>query len=248
MRTHFLVTLCLLLVSLSTCKDNTGVNDPNYLGGDTDIPLTKPGNKVGAYLKIDNVGINTQDSLYIASNNNGVVITRGWIKINAEDLRKLDTTFGTTAIPLSFKYALIASVLGPGAVIDTSKPDEIKISIELKSKITSAGIQDYRYSGGNESKPFTLVKYEDPVGSVYSFTDSTGRVIQRTVSYKADKEDWGLGFLMVKSIRVDETVTDNPAYSKLTYITNHKFGMIGTLVTMKNGKVFNLTFVPWAVV
>ncbi|MBL7998977.1 MAG: hypothetical protein JNL32_10110 [Candidatus Kapabacteria bacterium] len=246
MKTIVAVVLVTSFMLMSSCKES--VTDPNVLGGETNLDLTKPGNEVGAYLGIDGIGVPIEDSIFIVSNNNGIVTTRGWVQLNQASFRKLDTAFGTTALPVSVKYMLISAVLGPGTRVDTSVAGSVRFHIELKSRVTSEGIQDFRYSNGNESKPFMLVRYSDPVGTVYSFTDSTGRTIQRTVTLKAEKEDWSLGFLQVKSIRVDESVVDNPAYSKITYITNHKFGFIGTLVTMKNGRVFNLSFIPWAVV
>lgn len=243
MKKLFKILVLLVVVGIgfgSGCTETS--TDPNSLGGSTDLDISKAGNEIYTYLSLDGTLIQMEDSIFIASNNNGVVTTRGRITVTKAELRRLDTIFGTTGLPWNLKYAAL-SVLG-NTTVDTTKPDDVTIRFELKSKITSEGIQDFRYSGGNESKPFMLVRYSDPVGKKYTFTDSSGVTHEREIVLKAETEDWAMGWLNVKSIRIDEKVTGNPFYDKITYITNHKFGFIGVLLTTKNGKSFRLSSVP----
>ncbi|MBK9247239.1 MAG: hypothetical protein IPM69_03785 [Ignavibacteria bacterium] len=116
----------------------------------------------------------------------------------------------------------------------------MSLKAEYKVKITSEGIQEYF---SNASEPHTLVKYDWSVGNVYEFTNSEGVKVKRTVISKSTKDDYPLGFFNVKVIQVEETKVD-PLLDKITYIANHKFGLIAVLVKSKNGKESLLSIFP----
>jgi len=93
------------------------------------------------------------------------------------------------------------------------------------------------------SKPFTIVKYNANVGDKYEFTSSNGMKITRTVTYKSTTDDYQVGFWYLKVIKVEETRED-PLMEKITYITNHKFGLVGVLLEPKAGKDIRVTVFP----
>ena len=44
----------------------------------------------------------------------------------------------------------------------------------------------------------------------------------------------------IKVYKVDEVQADDPIVNKITYISNHKFGLVGIIVTLKSNKVIKL--------
>lgn len=70
------------------------------------------------------------------------------------------------------------------------------------------------------------VKYDSKVGDTYP-VGSTGKV--RTVVSKTGQDDYGYGFMLIKVVKVEEipTYLKNTGISKITYIANHKFGLVG---------------------
>ncbi len=85
-----------------------------------------------------------------------------------------------------------------------------------------------------------LVKYDASVGD--SFTTSiSGKV--RTVVSKTGVDDYPYGMYLIKTIQVESTVNATNRISgvnKITYIANHKFGMVGVKVNFEDGT--NATF------
>lgn len=78
-----------------------------------------------------------------------------------------------------------------------------------------------------------LVKYGSKVGDTYPI-GNTGRV--RTVVEKTDSDDYAYGFLLIKTIKVEETGNKlkSSGISKITYIANHRFGLVGFKVTLND--------------
>jgi len=78
------------------------------------------------------------------------------------------------------------------------------------------------------------VKYDSNVGDTYPI-GTTGKV--RTVVAKTGVDDYPYGFMLIKVVQVEE----NPNYlkttgiSKITYVANHKFGLVGVKFTLDDG-------------
>ncbi|MFA5783044.1 MAG: hypothetical protein WC868_12330 [Bacteroidales bacterium] len=78
-----------------------------------------------------------------------------------------------------------------------------------------------------------LVKYSSAVGDTYPI-NSTGEV--RTVVSKSTTDDYSYGYMLIKVMQVEA----NPIYkslgvTKITYIANHKFGLVGIKVNFDDG-------------
>ncbi len=232
-----------------SCETATG---PNEIGGETNLELTKVGAEFGISPKIKGQHIpalsNLRDSVFITKNDKGIVTFKGAIVTDLESLRSLDTLFGTQALPENVKHQIVDAYMQKwGFTIDTSDHDNLRIDFEFKLKITSEGIQDFVYSKGDLSKPFTIVKYSAKVGDKYEFTDKDGKKTVRTVVQKNPDEDWSLAFLMVKTIRIEEYLSDDPLIKKVTFITNHKFGLVGFIHEFHDGRIIETTILPWGV-
>lgn len=98
-----------------------------------------------------------------------------------------------------------------------------------KVKITDQGIMNV-YDDGN----LVLVKWNANVGDRYSGTIN-GKNITRTVVTKSTTDDYFWGWMMIKTIGVEETGRGIPGVSKIEYQTNHKFGLVGLKVHFEDG-------------
>lgn len=230
---------------ITSCKDD--VLGPNDIGGNTNLELTQVGGKFETFLSsepYDPLLSNINDSVVITKNNNGIVTFHAQMKFDSTFVRKLDTTLGLSALPYNTKVDMAYTYLRKfGATLDTSNKKDMKLVVDIKTKITSDGIQEFINSKGDESKPYTIVKYAANVGDKYEFTNTDGVKITREVKYKSTTDDYGIGFLYIKVLKVEET-SDDPLIEKMTYVANHKFGLVGVIVQTKNGKTFKLGVFP----
>jgi len=117
---------------------------------------------------------------------------------------------------------------------------------QLEGKITEKGIYDYVYSNGDKNKPFTLVKFDAVVGDQWEFKVGNQTVVRKVV-HKSTTDDTYYGFLMVKTIDVEETIPSGlqvkgaaSPFTKILWKFNHKFGFIMATGTKTNGTTVNL--------
>jgi hypothetical protein len=110
----------------------------------------------------------------------------------------------------------------------------------MKYKITSEGIQDY---ANLDTEPFTMVKYDCKVGDTYKLKKSDGKTITRTVTAKSETDDFSWGFLLIKTITVEQD-SRIPGISKIVYRFNHKFGLVYAEVVAEDGSKVSSLFFP----
>jgi hypothetical protein len=80
-----------------------------------------------------------------------------------------------------------------------------------------------------------LVKYDSSVGDTYPLGE-TGKV--RTVVSKTGEDDYPYGFMLIKTIQVESdpnNLKTTGGISKITYITNHKYGLVGVNIAFDDG-------------
>lgn len=239
-----LVTLGLAL-TLNACDDN--VVDPNEIGGETNLELTQVGGRFSASLQSDTYvpGFSSlEDSVVITKNDNGIVTTHVQATFDSNFVVTLDSVLGTTSLPWSTKFDILNADLERfDATLDTTNKQAMKVTFDLKLKVTSEGIQDFVNSHGDLSHPYTIVKYDAAVGDKYEFTDSKGVKTTRTVTYRSTTDDYPIAFWNIKIIKVEQTRED-PMIEKIIYYTNHKFGLVGVELHTKTGKVVKLGIIP----
>ncbi|HVK40468.1 MAG TPA: hypothetical protein VNA88_18200 [Candidatus Kapabacteria bacterium] len=236
------VMLCLGCDSSSTDPDD-GV--PNQLGGETALELTQVGQQFDVWLDVD-AGLegSMQDSVMITRSEGGLVTFRTSIRADSAYIASLDSALGTTDLPRAAKLAIVDSYLKKyGATIDTGDWNDARLNFELKLRITSEGIQEYVSSAGDLRKPQTVVRYGASVGDVNRFTDAEGVVVTRTVVQKSVDDDYDIGFWRIKVITVEQRKED-PLIEKITYIANHKFGLVAVGLTTKTGREVRLGIWP----
>lgn len=201
--------ILLLTIALAGCKKDK--QDPNDVGGETNIQLTEVGREsiVGLNLAGNYIG----GEMHVMENKNGVVTYH----ILADLTGHPDSALISSLVPAPYKNA------------------QGNIEAEFKMKITSEGIVDYFLEG----KPRLLVKYSDGVGAEYTFKGSDGYNYVRKVTEKTGQDDWPLTpWFYIKTSKIEETIPANPYnVSKLTYRANHRFGLVYIEAVTSTGNI-----------
>jgi hypothetical protein len=108
-----------------------------------------------------------------------------------------------------------------------------KVSVSgLKVKVTKEGIESKI-----PSFPGIIVKYDSKVGDKYSVSDG----VEREVISKSDVDEYPYGFYLIKVMKVEESPSVIPGVSKMVYVANHKFGIVGLEVTFSDNTTANFT-------
>ncbi|MBS1912819.1 MAG: hypothetical protein JST22_12595 [Bacteroidetes bacterium] len=246
MKTHGVIRMVFgAVLMLAACKETA--TGPNDLGGDTNLDLTQVGNTFTTFLNTDSYvpGFDhMQDSVVITRNDNGIVTTHAQVRFDSVFVAALDSSLGIASYPKSVKLAILDTYLKRyGAAIDSTNKQAMKVTFDLKMKVTSDGLQEFISSKGDLSRPYTIVKYAASVGDKYEFTNTEGIKITREVTYKSTTDDYQIGFMLIKVEKVEET-SDDPLVEKITYYANHKFGLVGVVLRTKTGKELKLGIIP----
>ena len=239
------------VIGFSSCSDDNST-DPNVLGGDTEIPITEVGSEFGVYIEMEGddgyILNNIRDEVKVTKRENGVTTVSCEFVIDEESLKKIDTLLGTEELSEEVKRQILDAYLNRfDATLDTTDKQNITITTDVLGKVTTEGIQDYLYSKGDTDRPFTLVKYNASVGDKYTFTDDEGITYTREVVSKSTDDDYELGFMYIKVLKIVETQPDDPMIDKIIYYANHKFGLVGVEIEMKNGLKPKSTIIPWSI-
>ncbi|MGB9851542.1 MAG: hypothetical protein ACPLPX_01610 [Candidatus Kapaibacteriota bacterium] len=241
------LTVLLSLFLLASCQKS---ESPNSLSGDPKTEFTNVGDTTEVSMNLTSLGFPGKTISFnavVKSNNNGIVTTSGKLTIDTAFTHKIDTIIGTAKLPQEIKAAIREKFIRSfNAIIDSSDKNNIKIQFEIKSKVTTEGIQDFHHSEGDLSKPFTLVKYNAKVGDKYEFTDKDGNKFVREVTQRSTTDDFPVGFWLIKVIVVEETLEEGPfkdLFGKITYYTNHKFGLVAVEYE-KDGKKYRIGVWP----
>lgn len=250
MRYVYKLFLLLVIAFAMSCDDNT--SDPNKIGGSTDIDLTKVGNEFGVSFHFPELGLNfsgnVEDEVTITKNDNGIVTFNAKFTTDEDFMKRIDTLLGTQDLSESMKHTIVDAYLDKyNASIDTTDKQNLSLEFEIISKITSEGIQGFTHSNGDLSKPFTLIKYDAKVGDKYTFTDDDGNTYTREVTYKSTEDEYELSFWYIKVLKIEETQPNDPLIEKIVYYANHKFGLVGAEIILKDGKTPSIKILPWAV-
>jgi hypothetical protein len=121
------------------------------------------------------------------------------------------------------------SVLAVISALSGSANEGASFTRTSKYKITSEGIESV-YPEGN----LILVKYGAKVGDTWSRTIKSSS-ISRTVTNVSTADDYSWNNMQIKTINVSETGRGLPGVSKIEFIFNHKFGIVGLMVYLEDG-------------
>jgi hypothetical protein len=244
------MTAIVAVAMLTSCDLlNSGAEGPNELGGNWNIELTEVGQRTTTYFSppggYDPAFDNLDVEGVVITNREGVVTYRVTMKFDTTMTLKLDTLLGTSGLPEPAKRAILDTYLERfNATLDTSDKNNMTLTAEIKTKITDKGIQEFFSSGGDESKPFTVVKYDAKVGDEYNMRTFDGRDVKRQVLYRSTTDDYQVGFWYLKVIKVKQTEPNDPLLNELWFVTNHKFGLVGIEATLKDGRTAEMILFP----
>lgn len=140
----------------------------------------------------------------------------------------VSTYTASAKVTNTFIKNMVASF--PGVTIDG---DNVTIT-DMKIQQTDEGIKCITGPGAG-----VLVKYDSEVGDTYP-VGNTGK--ERKVVSKTGEDDYPYGFFLIKTIQVETTPIDmkSGGVEKITYIANHKFGLVGVKVDFDDAT--NVTF------
>jgi len=132
----------------------------------------------------------------------------------------ISTYSGSATVKNDILKNLVANI--PGITIEGDKVS----TTGMDFKVTKEGLELKTGPGAG-----IWVKYNSNVGDTYPI-GSTGKV--RTVVAKTGIDDYPYGFMLIKVIQVEETPNylKTSGISKITYIANHKFGLVGVMFTL----------------
>jgi len=102
-------------------------------------------------------------------------------------------------------------------------------SVSRDYKITTKGFQSV-YEEGN----LTIMDYDAKVGDKYTIKHD-GKTIVREVKKVSKVDEYQWGFMLIKTIHVEETGRGIPGLSKVEFIGNHKWGMVGVVLHFEDG-------------
>jgi len=102
-------------------------------------------------------------------------------------------------------------------------------STQRKYRITTKGFQSV-YDEGN----LTIVNYDSSVGTKYSLKKGN-QTITREVTEKSTTDDYAWGLWDIKVMKVEETGRNLPGVTKIEFIANHRWGMVGLKLYFEDG-------------
>lgn len=208
-RSILYVFLAGMALSNLSCKKE---DSSGKLGGNTDLDLTKVGTETSIY--VDAPGGNLPEmKMTVSDNNDG------------------DVTYNVTVDFTGHPDSAVLVGLIPDRFLDAQN----RFNFDIKMRITSEGYQDYV---NDPNVPFTICRYEDPVGTTYTHKLSTGTTISRTITEKTGLDDWPYGWLLIKTTEVTQTSFSPEAdavFKTLKFRLNHRFGLVYLEAELENG-------------
>lgn len=237
--------LALVLILCVACSDD---EDSVTFGGNSDIPQNEVGAEYGLGLNLSGSFNSELGEVYntnsaVVAHENGITTVRTNVGFTGSAFLRLDTILGTYQLSLGEKLIWMEKMRQRyGFTIDTLNKENQSVTIDVRAKITDQGIANY-VNGTNDL--FTLVKYSSKVGDKYEYTTSDGVKYTRTVVAKDEVESYQLVFWKIKVMTIEETF-DDPLIEKITYLANHKYGLVNATVTMKTGETVEIAITPWA--
>lgn len=108
---------------------------------------------------------------------------------------------------------------------------------ERKYRITTNGFQNVFDDGY-----LTFMDYGADVGDTYSMKQN-GRELKRVVTKVSKEDDYQWAFFKIKTVHVEESGLVMPGVSKIEYVGNHRFGIVGLKLYYEDGSTQNMTII-----
>jgi len=204
------LTILGLLLSVQGCDNNDIKNSPT-IGGNTDFAE----NQVGSISKLRGEGLPSDVELKVVDNQSGVIL------IEAK-------------CPVSNNYKQLLENLGSTYFSDQTKfvdsQGNFKTSIKLFNSSEGMAFID------PDNRQVVAMKYDAKKGDSWSYKYNGTEKIDFKVSYKSETDDYSYVFFNIKVVKVEQ-IFHEPGISKIVYIGNHKFGLVGIEFYLEDGTV-----------
>ncbi|MDP2424137.1 MAG: hypothetical protein U1C46_01240 [Bacteroidales bacterium] len=223
----FIIVLLGISLFMMSCEEIFDTKSDDKLGGNTDIPLNTVGNTFDVSVYMNNSYLVVPSSATITKSDNGI----NTIEIVAD----------LSQVP---GFATINSLI-PAVYKDSQG----RVNLKTKAKVTSEGILTYMTPEGivsyanSEEIPYIAVRYDCKVGDVYKMKKKDGSTMTRTVISKSTTDDYPIGFMYIKVIKIVEE-PPYPGLSQNVYYFNHKFGFVGYELIADDGSKLEGTIFP----
>lgn len=217
----FILPIIVIFLLVTSCDPDVKMN--MKIGGDTDFVENQVGATSTGYVNIDGTDISNQIKTTVVENTNGIVSVKFTGKIPTQYSTMIDD-FGTTYY--EDKY-------------NENKPKYVdangNVDVTVKLINSSEGLAYISPTG----KQFVVMKYDAKVGDKWGYTKKSGNTTNFEVTEKSTTDDYNYVFFNIKVVKVEQTV-EEPGFSKIVYIGNHKFGLVGIEVYVEDGTILKL--------
>ncbi len=216
-----------VLVLFSSCKKE----NVDKLGGEWDLPMTKVGSESSIYVKMGSYDFPTLN-VVVTNNDKGIVTYK--LKIDPD----------LNGHPDSALLKDILDDIKENKLISIDEDGLIDVGFDLK--VTSEGYQILSQGG----TPQTIIRYNDPVGTKYSFDNVYSNTkIQGEITEKTGMDDWPFLFYYIKTSKVEfKYPNDFPFVDKVSLRANHRFGLVYLEIKFKGNQTINADIVQWGAV
>lgn len=215
--------LCVgVLFTFSSCEKKEGDNG-SVIGGDTNLAINQVGTTLNSGLRVGNSTATGQ--LKVIDNVNGIITVEFSYPIPSSFVEKFGSLAGSF---WGSDYASNASRL-----IDAS--NNFKGSFKFKNSSEGVAIID------KQGKQSVIMKYDVKAGDSWSYTKKNGNKVNMEVVHKSSDDDYFYSGMMIKAVKV-ERKSNETGVTKIVYIGNHRFGLVGVELYLDDGSITKLTF------
>lgn len=210
----------LLVCACEKEGSSTGIE----LGGNTDLPQNQVGSSTTRTIKLGKTVPNINSKLKVIDNINGVVTAELSFTIPPEYNNTINN-IGNTLYKEDF-------VKNKSSLIDTNG----NLKWKFKVKNSSEGVAIVNTLG----KQAVIMKYDVSVGDNWTYKKKNGQTANFKVIKKSTTDDYNFGFFNIKVVKVERT-SNEPGISKIVYIGNHKFGLVGIEIHLEDGSIIEIS-------
>lgn len=203
------------LLIISCSKDSGGGNAT--LGGDTNLAANKVGTTTSGSVKVGSSTSFTAQTK-VLENAGGIITTEFKVSVP----KSLETKYKTLA----------RGWWGEDFTRNESKLIDAQglTKINLKIKNSSEGVAIINKKGDQA----VIMKYDVKVGDSWSYKKKNGEQVKMSVTHKSSADDFDYSGFRIKVVKV-ERASKEPGVTKVIYIGNHKFGLVGIELYLEDG-------------
>jgi len=217
----FILPIVFVSLLVISCKKDKQENVT--IGGDTDYAENKVGAKSTGSIYMNGTSVSNQVQTTVVENSSGIVSVQFTGKIPSQ-YTSLIENFGN-------KYYKDRYTQYKPKYVDANG----NVNVTIKLINSSEGVAYVNSTG----KQFVVMKYDANVGDKWSYTKKNGHDVNFEVKQKSTTDDYAYGFMNIKVVKIEQTV-DELGFTKIVYIGNHKFGLVGIEINVEDGTVVKL--------